>query len=153
MKKKGLQTQRRDLWLPRVGVTGRGIGWYLGISKCKLLYIEWINNMSYCIAQGTRFNIMWQIIMEQNMKKCVCVYMCVCVCVYVYNWIILLYSRNEYNIINQLYINKIIFCKKKKKRKNVMVTKGNKKSSPISRHLQRSQLFGVKQLHIQDLTV
>ena len=85
MKKKGLQTQRRDLWLPRVGVTGRGIGWYLGISKCKLLYIEWINNMSYCIAQGTRFNIMWQIIMEQNMKKCVWVYMCVCVCVYVYN--------------------------------------------------------------------
>ena len=81
-------------------------------------------------------------------KVCVYIY----VCVYVYNWIILLYSRNEYNIINQLYINKIIFCKKKK-RKKVMVTKGNKKSSPISRHLQRSRLFGVKQLHVQDFTV
>ena len=45
-------------------------------------------------------------------KVCVYIY----VCVYVYNWIILLYSGNEYNIINQLYINKIIFCKKKKKK-------------------------------------
>ena len=45
--------------------------------------------------------------MEKNMKKNVCV----CVCVYVYNWITLLYSKNEHNIVNQLYINK--FLKKK----------------------------------------
>ena len=28
-----------------------------GISRCKLLYIGWINNRSYSIAQGTIFNI------------------------------------------------------------------------------------------------
>ena len=29
-----------------------------GISRCKLLYIEWINNKSCCIVQGTIFNIL-----------------------------------------------------------------------------------------------
>ena len=35
--------------------------------------------------------------MEKNMKKNM----------YVYNRVTLLYSRNEYNIVNQLYFNKI----------------------------------------------
>ena len=34
-------------------------------------------------------------------------------CVYIYNWVTLLYSRNYYNIVNQLYFNK----KWEKKRK------------------------------------
>ena len=33
-------------------------------------------------------------------------------CVYMYNGIILLYSRNHHNLINQLYFNKISFFKK-----------------------------------------
>ena len=33
-------TYRRDLWLPRA----RGIEWEVGVSRCKLLYIERINN-------------------------------------------------------------------------------------------------------------
>ena len=37
-----------------------------------------------------------------------------CVCVYVYTWITLLYSRNEHNIVNQLYFNKRNFRKGKK---------------------------------------
>ena len=38
------QTQRTDLWSPR-GRGGRvGIEWEVGISRCKLRYIEWINN-------------------------------------------------------------------------------------------------------------
>ena len=35
------------------------MSWELGVSRCKLLYIKWINNKSYCIAQGTIFNILW----------------------------------------------------------------------------------------------
>ena len=31
-----------------------------------------------------------------------------------YNWITLLYSRNDHNIINQLYFNKVLKNEKKK---------------------------------------
>ena len=34
-----------------------GMDWEFGISRCKLLYIEWTTE-SYCIAQGTIFNIL-----------------------------------------------------------------------------------------------
>ena len=34
----------------------------------KLLYIGWINNKVYCIAQGTLY-ILWETIMEKNMKN------------------------------------------------------------------------------------
>ena len=39
-------TNRTDLWLPRLGGRGRGGGldWEFGISRCELLYTEWINN-------------------------------------------------------------------------------------------------------------
>ena len=36
---------------------GGRMDWEFGISRCKLLYIEWIA-ISYCIAQGTIFNIL-----------------------------------------------------------------------------------------------
>ena len=32
------------------------MNWEFGISRCKLLYREQINNSSYCIAQGTTVN-------------------------------------------------------------------------------------------------
>ena len=35
--------------------------------------------------------------MEENMKKNI----------YLFNWVTLLYSRNEHNIVRQLYVNKI----------------------------------------------
>ena len=37
------QTERTDLWLLRWEGEG-GMDWEFGISRCKLLYIEWINN-------------------------------------------------------------------------------------------------------------
>ena len=37
---------------------GGGMEWEFGVSRCKLLYIEWITTGSYCIAQGTIFNIL-----------------------------------------------------------------------------------------------
>ena len=38
------QTQRTDLWLPRGMRGGGGMDWKFGVSRCKPLYIEWINN-------------------------------------------------------------------------------------------------------------
>ena len=45
------QTSRTDLWLPR-GWGGGGMEWELGISRCKLLYIGWINNKVLLCSTG-----------------------------------------------------------------------------------------------------
>ena len=37
-------TQEADLWLPRELEGGREMNWEFGISRCKLLHTEWINN-------------------------------------------------------------------------------------------------------------
>ena len=41
---------------------GKGVGkrmeWDVGVSRCKLLYTEGINNKVYCIAQRTIFNVL-----------------------------------------------------------------------------------------------
>ena len=37
-------------------VQGEGMDWEFGISRCKLLYIEWINML--CVAWGTILNIL-----------------------------------------------------------------------------------------------
>ena len=38
---------------------GRGVKWEAGVSRCKLLYLEWINNkVLLCVAQGTIFSIL-----------------------------------------------------------------------------------------------
>ena len=40
-------------------MVGEMDGLEFGISRCKLLYVEWINKKSYCIAQGPIFNILF----------------------------------------------------------------------------------------------
>ena len=45
------QTQRTDWWLPR-GRSGGGMEWEFGISRCKLLYIGWINNKILLYSTG-----------------------------------------------------------------------------------------------------
>ena len=55
---------------------------------------------SCCIAQGTISNHLWQTMMEYNIRRRI---------VYTYDWVTLLYSRNWYNVINQLYFNKKFF--------------------------------------------
>ena len=38
---------------------GGGVKWEVGVSRCKLLYLEWINNkVLLYIAQGTIFSIL-----------------------------------------------------------------------------------------------
>ena len=53
-----------------VGVE-RGMAWEFRISRCKPLYIEWINNRD--LLYGTENYIQYPVTMEKNMKKNVCV--------------------------------------------------------------------------------
>ena len=73
-------TERTDWWLPRWGCGAREEEWELGISRCKLVCIEWIN------SKGTIFNILWYIIMEKNMKN-ICINESLC-CTAVINTIL-----------------------------------------------------------------
>ena len=70
----------------RVG-GGGGIDWKFGISRCKLLSIEWINNKvplystgNYIQSPGIKHN-------GKECEKCVCVCVCVCVCIYTHTHI------------------------------------------------------------------
>ena len=71
--------------------------WEFGVSRCKLLHIEWINNKVLLHSTG---NYIQCPEINHNGKEYVKQ------CVYMYNWITLLYSRNKHNIVNQLYFNK-----------------------------------------------
>ena len=46
------ETQRIDLWFPRCKERRGGMDWEFGISSCKLLYIEWINNNVLMYSTG-----------------------------------------------------------------------------------------------------
>lgn len=61
-----------------VGVEVRGIGkdWELGISRCKLLYTEWINNkvLLYCTGNYIQYTVINH--NEKNYEKdCIYVYL------------------------------------------------------------------------------
>ena len=73
-----------------------------------LWYMEWLANedLLYSIGNSTQNSVI--IYMGKNMKKNWCVYM--------YNWVTLLYSRNYYNTVNQLYFNKTLKNEKRKKK-------------------------------------
>ena len=45
-------TQKIDWWLP-MGGSGRGLNWEFGISRCKLVYTEWINKKFLLCSTGT----------------------------------------------------------------------------------------------------
>ena len=73
-----------------------------GINRGKLLYIEWINNKVLLYSTG---NYIQYPVTNHNEKE------------YIYIFFTSLYRRNEHNIVNQLYFNKIL--KKKKKKREV----------------------------------
>ena len=79
-----------------------------GVSRRKLLYMKWIKE---ALLYGTGDDIPYSIINYngKEYKKNVWIPMNI----YMYNWITLLYSRNEYNAVNQLYFfkkNIQLFC-------------------------------------------
>ena len=65
------------------------------ISRCKLLYIGWINNKVPLYITGNYISCdkpYWKRILKKE---------CLCVC----NWVTLLYSRDWHNIVYQLHFN------------------------------------------------
>ena len=60
------QTQRTDLWLPRRRGDGGRMDWEFGISRCKLLYTEWINNKVLLYSTG---NYIQYLIINHNRKE------------------------------------------------------------------------------------
>ena len=52
------ESQRIDLCLPRGWQGWTGLHCEFDISRCKRVYIEWINKVLYYTAQGTIFNIL-----------------------------------------------------------------------------------------------
>ena len=58
------------------GKGGRGgMDWEFGVSRCKLVYLEWINNKAQLYSKGNY--IQYPVINhngKENEKECVCVY-------------------------------------------------------------------------------
>ena len=52
MKQKDSQTERADMWLPRRRGYGEGKEWEAGVSRCKLLYTDWIKNKVLLYSTG-----------------------------------------------------------------------------------------------------
>ena len=44
--------EQTEVWLPRGRGSGGGMDWEFGVSRCKLLYIEWINNKVLLYSTG-----------------------------------------------------------------------------------------------------
>ena len=65
-KQKQTHRQRTDLWLPRGTREGGGKDWEFGISRCKLLYREWINNKVLLYSTG---NYIQYPVINQNGKE------------------------------------------------------------------------------------
>ena len=55
----GSQISRTDLWLPRGKEGAGGKDWEFGISRCKLVYIRWINNkvLPYSIGNYIQYPV------------------------------------------------------------------------------------------------
>ena len=66
---------------------GGVMAWEIGVSRCKLLYIDWINNK--VLLYSTENHIQYPMI-NHNGKE----YLKKNIYIYIYNWITLLYSRN-----------------------------------------------------------
>ena len=46
------QTQRTGLWLPSGRGDEGGMDWEFGVSRCKLVYVEWMNNKVLLYSTG-----------------------------------------------------------------------------------------------------
>ena len=57
------------MWLSRERGCGKGMDWEFGVSRCKLLYIEWIDNKVLLYSMGNY--IQYSVINhnEKNTKK------------------------------------------------------------------------------------
>ena len=71
----------KNLWLPRGRGSGRGMDWEFGVSRCKLLYIEWINNKVLLYSTGN--HIHYPVINHNGKeyeKQCIYIYITESLC-------------------------------------------------------------------------
>jgi len=62
------------------GERGSGKDWEFGVSRCKLLHLEWINNEILLIAQATISSHLRGNMMEDNVRKRIYIYIYIYVC-------------------------------------------------------------------------
>ena len=58
VKQKQTHGHREETCGCRGGRVGGGLEWESGVSRCKLLHLEWINSTVLWAAQGTMVNIL-----------------------------------------------------------------------------------------------
>ena len=76
------RTLKLDWWLPRgVGGVGRKLDWELGISRCKLVYREWINHKVLLYSSGN--HIQYPVI-NHNGKEQENIYIYIYIYTYIY---------------------------------------------------------------------
>ena len=63
------QTQRKDLWLPMGREGGGGTDWEFGVSRCKLVYTEWINNEFLLYSTGNYIQYTQYHVINHNGKE------------------------------------------------------------------------------------
>ena len=90
-------TDMKNRFVVAKGVGERsGMDLEFGVHRCKLLYLEWIDNkillysMGKCIQSHLSWDRPWGKIVFK--KECVCIYVCVCVCIYIYLTYICMYN-------------------------------------------------------------
>ena len=71
-----------------------------GRSRCKLLYIGWINNKVLLSITGNHIQYLIIHHKGKECKKWIYIYIYIYICMY--NWITMLYSRNEYNTVKDM---------------------------------------------------
>ena len=91
------QTQRRDVWLPRLSQEGTRGGLSIWEERCKPLDVEKINNTLLLCSTGKCIQYPGISHSGKEYKK---------ECMYMSKWITLLYSIDCHNIIYQLYVKK-----------------------------------------------
>ena len=77
--------------LPRGRGGEGGMEWEFGISRCKLLYIDWINNKVLLHSTG---NYIQYPVINHDGKAYEKVYIHTYTYICIYNWLTLQYSRN-----------------------------------------------------------
>ena len=63
---------------------GMGMDWGFGVSRCKLLHLEWISIEVLLYSIGNNIQCLGIDHMENNIRKGICIYICVCTCMYLY---------------------------------------------------------------------
>ena len=87
-------------------VGGSGLDWEFGVSRCKLLHVEWICNEVLFYSTG---NYIQSLGIENDgpyyEKKNIYIYN-IYTYTYIYDWVTKKYSRNWHNPVNQLFLIK-----------------------------------------------